>query len=41
MGYDPALPALVQLDKLSDSQISEIARGLDPLPNGRESPSKL
>lgn len=41
MGYDLALPALVQLDKLSDSQISEIARDLDPLPNGRESPSKL
>jgi hypothetical protein len=34
MGYDPALPALVQLDKLSDDQISEIARGLDPLARG-------
>jgi hypothetical protein len=41
MGYDPALPALVQLDKLSDSQIAEIARGLDPLPNGKPSPTKL
>ena len=41
MGYDPALPALVQLDKLTDSQIREIARSLDPLPNGRASPAKL
>lgn len=41
IGFDPALPALVQLDKLSDSQISEIARSLDPLPNGKPSPTKL
>ena len=41
IGYDPALPALVQLDKLSDSQIREIARSLDPLPNGKPSPAKL
>ena len=40
MGYDPALPALVQLDKLSDGQIAEIARSLDLLPNGRPSPTK-
>jgi len=41
MGFDPALPALVQLDKLTDGQIREIARNLDPLPNGRPSPLKL
>lgn len=41
MGYDPKLPVLVQLDKLSDDQIREIAGGLDPLPNGRPSPPKL
>lgn len=39
--FDPALPAIVQIDKLSDSQIREVARSLDPLPNGRPSPSKL
>lgn len=31
LGYDPALPALAQLDKLSDSQIREAARAADPL----------
>jgi len=31
MGFDPAIPALAQLDKLTDGQIREIARGLDPL----------
>jgi hypothetical protein len=31
MGYDPALPALAQFDKLTDGQLREIARGLDPL----------
>jgi hypothetical protein len=41
MSYDPALPALTQLDKLSDDQIREIARSLDPLANGRSSPAKL
>ncbi|MFL6829005.1 MAG: tetratricopeptide repeat protein [Sphingomicrobium sp.] len=41
IGYDPALPALAQFDKLTDDQIREIARGLDPLPNGRPSPQKL
>ncbi|MEO8176074.1 MAG: hypothetical protein ABI626_05380 [Sphingomicrobium sp.] len=41
MGYDPALPALVQLDKLSDNQISEIARALDPLAQGKPTPPKL
>lgn len=41
MGYDPAVPALAQLDKLSDNQIREIARGLDPLANGKPSPAKL
>jgi hypothetical protein len=30
-GYDPALPALVQLDKLSDPQIRAVARALDPI----------
>jgi hypothetical protein len=33
-GFDPALPPLVQLDKLSDDQIRAIARGLDPLAGG-------
>ena len=41
IGYDPAIPVLAQLDKLSDSQIREIARSLDPLPNGKPSPAKL
>lgn len=31
LGYDPAIPAQAQLDKLTDNQIREIARGLDPL----------
>jgi hypothetical protein len=31
VGYDPALPALVQLDKLSDDQLRAIARELDPI----------
>jgi len=31
MGFDPAIPALAQLDKLTDGQIREIARELDPL----------
>jgi ribosomal protein S12 len=31
MGYDPAVPSLEQLDKLTDGQLREIARGLDPL----------
>ena len=33
-GYDPAIPALEQLDKLTDEQIREVARCLDPLANG-------
>lgn len=41
LGYDSALPVLAQLDKLSDDQIRQIARSLDPLPNGRSSPPKL
>ena len=41
MAHDRALPALAQIDKLSDSQIREIARNLDPLPNGRPTPLKL
>lgn len=41
LGHDPGLPLLTQLDKLSDNQIREIARRLDPLPDGRQSPSKL
>ena len=35
MGYDPAIPALEQLDKLTDAQIREIARSMDPLAQGR------
>jgi hypothetical protein len=31
LGFDPAVPALAQLDKLTDGQIREIARSLDPL----------
>lgn len=31
MGYDPAVPALAQLDKLTDGQLREVAGGLDPL----------
>ncbi|MBV8687343.1 MAG: hypothetical protein JOZ90_12850 [Alphaproteobacteria bacterium] len=30
-GYDPALPPLVQADKLGDAQIRAVARSLDPL----------
>jgi hypothetical protein len=30
-GYDPAIPAAVQIDKLTDNQLREIARSLDPL----------
>lgn len=30
-GYDRSLPAVVQIDKLTDGQIREIARSLDPL----------
>ena len=41
MGYDPSIPVLAQFDKLSDDQIREIARSLDPLPNGKPSPAKL
>lgn len=41
IGYDAALPAVIQIDKLTDSQIGEIARSLDPLPNGRPPPAKL
>ena len=41
VGYDPAVPALAQFDKLTDGQIREIARGLDPLANGKPSPAKL
>lgn len=32
--YDPAIPALEQLDKLTDNQIREVARSLDPLAKG-------
>ena len=35
MGYDPAIPALEQLDKLTDAQIREIAQSMDPLSQGR------
>jgi hypothetical protein len=41
LGYDPAIPVLAQFDKLSDDQLREIARSLDPLPNGKPSPPKL
>jgi hypothetical protein len=30
-GYDPRRPPLVQIDKLSDSQLRAVARGLDPV----------
>lgn len=30
-GYDSALPALVQIDKLSDEQLRAIARSIDPI----------
>ena len=29
-GFDPGRPALSQLDKLTDAQIVEIARAMDP-----------
>ena len=31
MGFDPAKPALAQLDKLTDGQLREVASALDPL----------
>ena len=31
IGYDPAVAALAQLDKLTDMQLREVARALDPL----------
>ena len=34
IGYDPAVPALAQLDKLTDGQIREIATSLDRLSKG-------
>jgi len=30
-GYDPNLPALVQIDRLSDDQLRAVARSLDPI----------
>jgi hypothetical protein len=30
-GYDPRLPPLVQIDKLSDAQLRAVARALDPI----------
>ena len=33
-GYDPSLPATVQIDKLSDAQLRVIASSLDPLAEG-------
>ena len=42
LGYDAAVPALAQLDKLTDGQIREVARGLDRLAGGDVSfPPKL
>jgi hypothetical protein len=32
-GYDPAVPALAQIDRLTDAQIRAVARGLDPIAN--------
>jgi hypothetical protein len=34
-GYDPALPPLIQIDKLTDDQIRTVARGLDPIATGK------
>ena len=36
-GYDPAVPALVQLDRLSDEQIRAVARSYDPIAKQRAS----
>jgi hypothetical protein len=33
-GFDPALPPMVQIDRLTDAQIRAIARSLDPLAGG-------
>ena len=35
MGYDPSVPALAQLDKLTDDQMRAIARAADPLATTR------
>jgi hypothetical protein len=35
-GYDPALPAAEQIDRLTDAQVREVARGLDPELAGRK-----
>jgi hypothetical protein len=32
-GFDPAAPALAQIDKLTDDQIRAVARSLDPIAN--------
>ena len=34
IGYDPTVPVLAQLDKLTDGQMREIAASLDPLAKG-------
>jgi hypothetical protein len=39
MGYDPALPALAQVDKLTDDQMRTIARAADPLARANASRS--
>jgi hypothetical protein len=39
LGYDPTVPVLEQLDKLSDGQIRDIARGVDPLGTASNSTS--
>ncbi|MEO7655254.1 MAG: hypothetical protein ABIS23_06175 [Sphingomicrobium sp.] len=35
MGYDPNLPILAQIDRLTDGQIAEVAMELDPLTKSR------
>jgi hypothetical protein len=32
-GFEPGLPALAQIDRLTDAQIRAVARGLDPIAN--------
>lgn len=42
LGYDPKVAAMAQIDKLTDAQIREIARGLDRLARGdMGAPAKL
>jgi hypothetical protein len=42
LGYEPTVPVLAQFDKLTDGQLREIARSLDPLARGDvTTPAKL